>query len=172
MNFKYAFAALLLASTATTAMAQTTGSQKFTVTVPSAISIVAPANVSLTHDETENNQAFPAQQWVVKGNSLAGVTVSFSTGSAFQHITDANAKRDASLGLAVNSSVGAAAWTVNQASDTTDYANNDGIATVQASSNGFGRANLDVSVSFITDEFGSFPAGDYETTVTGTVTAN
>lgn len=172
MNLKYALAVLLLASSASTAMAQSTASQRFTVTVPSAISITAPANASLTHDETENNQFFPAQNWIVRGNSLAGVTVSFSTGSAFQHTTDVNARRDASLGLTVNSSVGSAAWVVNQGSDTTDHANNDGIATVQVSSNGFGLANLDVTVGFITNEFGSFPAGDYETTVTGTVTAN
>ena len=174
MNIKYtvAAAALLIASTASNAMAQTTASQKFTVTVPSAIAIIAPANVSLIHDETENDQPFPAQQWVVKGNSLAGVTASFSTNQAFTHTTDPTSKRNAQLGVSINSSVGAAAWNVTQASDTTDYANNDGVATVAVESNGFGRANVDIAVSFITDGFGSFASGEYETTVTGTVSAN
>ncbi|TWU48247.1 hypothetical protein [Rubripirellula reticaptiva] len=172
MNFKTTFVALILATTAGTALGQTTASQKFTVTVPGAIAITAPSNVTIVHDESEIDQVFPAQSWVVKGNSLAGVTASFATSQAFRHTVDPTAKRNATLGLSVNSSVGSAAWTISQATDTTDYANNDGVATVQVSSNGFGRANLDLSVSFVTNGFGSFPAGDYETTVTGTVTAN
>lgn len=171
MKIKLAIAALLVAST-THVFAATTETQRFTVTVPSAISITAPVNTSLIHDESENDQVFPAQPWVVRGNSLAGVTASFSTATAFTHSVDATAKRDASLGLAVNSSVGAANWNVTQAADQTDFANNDGVATVQVSSNGFGRATMDLSVSFITDGFGTFPAGEYETIVTGTVTAN
>ena len=171
MKIKFIIAALLIATSANV-NAATTGNQKFTVTVPGAISITAPVNANLTHDESENDQIFPAQAWVVKGNSLAGVTASFSTASAFTHTVDSTAKRDAGLGLAVNSSVGSANWNVTQVSDQTDYANNDGVATVQVSSNGFGRATMDLSVSFITDGFGTFPAGDYETTVTGTVTAN
>ena len=153
-------------------MAQKNASQKFKVTVPSAIAIIAPANVSIIHDETENNQPFPAQQWIVKGNSLAGVAAAFSTNQAFTHLVDPTSKRNAQLGVSINSSVGAAAWTVTQATDTTDYANNDGVATVGITSNGFGRANVDIAVSFITDGFGSFASGEYETTVTGTVTAN
>lgn len=172
MNIKYSLAALLVFASASTALGQTTGSQKFTVTVPTGISITPPGNVALTHDESENNQAFPAQAWTVRGNSLAGVTVSLSTTKAFTHITDTTSKRNAQIGLAVNSSIGSGAWTVTQASDVTDYANNDEVATVQATSNGFGRAVLDVSVSFITDGFGSFAAGEYDSIVTGTVTAN
>ena len=43
---------------------------------------------------------------------------------------------------------------------------------MQAASNGVGRASFNLNVKFITDGFGSFAAGDYETTVTGTVTEN
>ncbi len=39
--------------------AQTTATQKFTVSVPTSISITAPANVAITHNETDSNQAFP-----------------------------------------------------------------------------------------------------------------
>ena len=172
MNIKYTLAALIVLASASTASAQSTGSQKFTVVVPTGISITPPSNVSITHDETENNQPFPAQGWIVRGNSLAGVNVTLSTGSPFTHTVDTNSMRNAQLGLSVSSSVGPAAWTVTQATDTTDYENNDGVATVQATSDGFGRATLDVAVSFITDGFGTFPSGDYETTVTGTVAAN
>ena len=149
-----------------------TATQKFTVTVPTSISITAPADVTITHDESDNDQSFPAQQWVVKGNTLAGVNVSFSTDQSFTHSTDNSFKRDAQLGLSVGSSSGPANWTVGQASDSTDYANSDEIATVSASSDGVGSANFDLAVTFVTDTFGSFAAGNYETTVTGTVSSN
>jgi len=157
---------------ASTLFAQTTASQQFTVTVPTSISITAPSDVVITHNESDNDLAFPSQSWVVRGNTTAGVSVSFSTDQAFTHTTDSSFQRDAQLGLAVGSSAGPATWTVGTASDTTDYDNGDGVATVQALSNGVGSANFDLAVTFVTDIYGSFAAGDYETTVTGTVSSN
>jgi hypothetical protein len=154
------------------ASAQTTANQTFTVRVPTNISITAPSNVLLDHDETENNQSFPNQSWAVKGNVQNGVTVSFATNQAFTHTTDNTQKRNAKLDLALASSNGPATWNISKATDTTDYANNDGEASVQVSSNGVGRANFNVAVTFITNGYGTFLAGDYQTTVTGTVTAN
>ena len=170
-TIKYSLVVALVA-TCVNAEAATSGSQKYSVTVPSNISITAPADIAITHDETEDNQAFAAQSWVVKGNTLAGVSVAFATGSSFVHTTDNSFKRDATLGLSLASQQGPATWTVTQASDTTDYANSDEIASVTASSNGVGRGTFSLAVTFITDGFGSFAAGTYETTVTGTVTAN
>ncbi len=172
MSAKYLVAALLTVSFASQAMAQTTGSQKFSVSVPTSITITPPSDVSITHDESDNNQNFPAQQWIVRGNTLSGVTVSFATASAFVHATDSSFKRNAQLDLSVGSSQGPAAWTVTQATDVTDYVNNDGVASVQATSNGVGKATFNLAVKFITDNFGTFAAGNYESTITGTVTAN
>jgi hypothetical protein len=160
-----------LACLSSTLHAQTTGTQNFTVSVPSSISITAPTAASITHDQTDNPQAFPAQTWLVKGNNLAGVNVTFETGSAFVHATDNSFKRNAKLDLAVGTTQGPATWTVGTATDTTNYASNDGVAQVTASSNGVGRANLNLTVSFLTEEFGTFAAGNYVTTVTGTVAA-
>lgn len=172
MNARISLALIALATLASNAAAATTASQKYTVTVPTNISITAPADVSITHDETDSDQPFPAQQWTVKGNVLAGVSVSFTTGSAFTHTTDPSFKRDAKLDLSVASNNGPGTWTVTQATDQTDYSSSDELATVQAGSDGVGRATFDLAVSFITEEFGTFAAGDYDTTVTGTVTAN
>lgn len=172
MNARITLTLLVLSVAAGSASAQTTASQKYRVKVPTNISITAPGDIEINHDETDNDQTFPAQQWEVKGNVLAGVSVSFTTGSAFTHTTDASFKRDASLGLSVASNSGPASWSIDQASDQTDYVNADEEATVMASSDGVGRATFDLAVSFITDEFGTFAAGDYDTTVTGTVTAN
>ena len=55
-------------------------------------------------------------------------------------------KRDAKLDLAVNASTGPATWSVTQATDQTDYASSDEVATVAAASNGVGRATFDLTV--------------------------
>jgi hypothetical protein len=154
------------------ALAGTTADQTFTVVVPQNISITSPGAVSLTHDQTDNPQAFPAQQWVVRGNLKNGVNVVFATGSAFVHSTDSTFKRNAKLDLALGTTQGPATWTVGVASDTTNYASNDGVAQVSASSNGVGRANMNLTVTFVTEDYSAFAAGDYATTVTGTVAAN
>ena len=44
--------------------------------------------------------------------------------------------------------------------------------TVTAKSDGVGRANMLLTVTFVTGDFASIKAGDYLTTVTGTVAAN
>ncbi|MBL8827907.1 MAG: hypothetical protein JNM18_13100 [Planctomycetaceae bacterium] len=93
-------------------------------------------------------------------------------GGDTNNTTDNSFKRDAQIGLSLASNTGPASWTITQATDATDYGNNDGVATVQATSNGVGRANFNLAVTFVTDTFGTFAAGNYETTVTGTVTAN
>ncbi|MFO1064414.1 MAG: hypothetical protein U0892_11175 [Pirellulales bacterium] len=155
-----------------TLLAQTTGNQTFTVQVPVSLSITAPTNaVSIQHDETNNLQSFPAQSWTVKGNAVAGVNVTFAAAQPFTNVTDTSVKRNAQLGLAVGSSQGPAAWTVDVASDATDYATNKNTAQVHCSSNGAGRASLNLTVKFVTEEYGLFPAGDYVTTVTGTIAA-
>lgn len=168
-----AVAVLLISSSAfAQGLPPQTASQKFTVRVPSNISITAPSDILITHDQTDNNQAFPAQSWLVKGNTLAGVSVTFATNQAFTHTANAAFKRNAKLDLALGTTAGPATWNVTTATDTTNYAGNDGVAQVAATSNGVGRANFNLSVTFITDLFDTFASGDYETTVTGTVTAN
>lgn len=169
---RFAAFAALCGGFATTASANNNASQGFTVVVPQSISISAPAAVSLTHDQTNNPQAFPAQPWVVRGNSRAGVNVSFATATPFVHVDDASFKRDARLSLAVGTVQGPATWTVNVNNDQTNYVNNDNSALVSATSNGVGRATFNLSVTFVTEEFGVFAAGDYLTTVVGTVAAN
>lgn len=163
-----AFSAL---STLGVVHAANNGNQTFTINVPASISIVAPNAASLVHDESDNPQAFPAQTWTVRGNTINGVTVAFSTTQPFIHETDSNFKRNARLELAVASSQGPATWTVTTPADETNYVANDNVAQVAAESNGVGRASLNLTVKFITEEFGVFAAGNYSTTVTGTVTA-
>lgn len=157
---------------ASDANAQFSARQRFRVAVPSNISIVAPNEALITHDQSDANQVFPAQRWSVVGNTLSGVSVSFTTPAPFTHIENPSYQRDARLGLVVSSSAGPGGWTVTQSYDMTDYAGGDPSATVSARSNGTASAAFGLSVTFVTGTYGSFPAGIYETTVVGTITAN
>ncbi len=171
MNLRNLLAAAFALSLASSAAAQT-ATQTYTVTVPPSIQISAPVDATATHDESDNDLAFPAAAWTVSGNAISGVGVSFATATAFVHSTDATFKRDAQLDLAVNTTDGPANWVVSTATDVTDYASNDNVATVTAGSDGVGLATFDLTVTFVTETFGTFAAGDYATTITGTVTAN
>jgi hypothetical protein len=83
------------------AFAQTSGNQTYRVVVPTSVSITAPTEAVITHDQSDNPQAFPVQSWIVKGNSRNGVTVNFSTLTPFVHTEDNSFKRDALLSLAM-----------------------------------------------------------------------
>ena len=163
-----------VAAAASCSWAATTASQSFTVTVPTNLSITAPAAASLTHDMTNSNQAFPAQAWVVTGNTKNGVNVTLVAGSPFTNTADSAAVRDVQLGLSMGNSVGSGAWTVTTASDSTNYANASPklTATVAASSNGVGSGTLNLTVTFVTNNIATVEAGSYTTTVTGTVASN
>jgi hypothetical protein len=157
------------------AYGQVTATERFRVTIPSNLSITAPAALaSLTHDESSNNQVFGAQQWNVRANRAVGATVTFSTNQAFTHTTNSSFKRDARLDLAIASSDGPALWSIINPSDQTNYAAGvpDEVAVVQARSVLPGRATFNLTVTFITGVYETLAEGDYEMVVTGTVASN
>ena len=155
------------------ASAQLSGQQTFIVNVPANMLITPPSpGASLTHDESDNDQIFPNQQWQVRANSRFGATVVFSTNQAFTHTLDNTFVRDARLDLAISSATGPANWTLAVASDQTDYVNGNGIATVQAQSDRPGQAVFDLTVTFVTTDWDTLASGDYATVVTGTLSAN
>jgi hypothetical protein len=161
---------VLVGSLASAASAQTTGSQAFNVVVPRSLTITAPsASTSIDHNLTADPQSFPAQVWAVRGNLRTGVVVNFTTSAPFVHTADPNFKRNAKLDLAVGSSQGV--WTVDKPSDTTAFATGDNDAQVSVSSTGVGRAELNLTVSFLTDDLATLAEGNYATTVVGTIAA-
>ncbi|MCA9030397.1 MAG: hypothetical protein KDA66_06280 [Planctomycetaceae bacterium] len=168
-------AVVALAVMTQAAQAQVSDSQTFRVIVPQNISITAPTPLVVdTHDGTDGDFAMPPQLWNVRGNVAAGVTVSFQVDSPFVHTTDGTQIIDASMNVAspINT-VGPAVWTSTGATTVaTDYAGGSNTATVTYVSDAPGRGDFAVSVAFRGGSFGSFLAGSYETTVTGTVTQN
>ncbi|MEN1681103.1 MAG: hypothetical protein AAGJ46_16065 [Planctomycetota bacterium] len=70
---------MLVAIAALSALAvrrQTIASQNYRVTAPTNLSITATPDATITHDD----RAFAPKQWTVRGNTLAGVSVSFAAG--------------------------------------------------------------------------------------------
>lgn len=173
-------AAVVIVAGSQAGMAQTTDTQRFTVTVPSTLSITGPADQTLIHDTTNSNQVFspgalPANHWAVLCNSAAGATVNLTTNTPFTHTTSNTYKRNAKLDLAVSSSDnnGASAiWGVTTATDQTNFGGADNNASVQATSAMPGKATLALTVTFITNTYSTLLQGDYQIDVVGTIAAN
>jgi hypothetical protein len=168
-------AALVLAARPTPGFGQQTASdsQRYRVQVPFRLIVISGSpDVSIIHDQTDNDQVFPPQPWFVRGTWPFGVTVTLATTQAFTHTTATTLKRDARLDLRIVNTQGFGRWRVNVPTDRTNYAAGDERAVVQASSNFFGRAELALTVTFLTVQYADLAAGNYELTVVGTATAN
>jgi len=135
--------------------------------------IVAPADTTLTHDGTDNDQPFGLQQWAVRANANRGATVTFETRTAFRNTTAAGTvKRDARIQMGIDSQDAGGDWAVTQATDQTNYLAGDEFAIVSARSTQRGDATFDIYVTFVTSDFSTLRAGIYSTTVIGTISAN
>jgi hypothetical protein len=153
-------------------IAQISGSQQLVVSVQEIVSITAPASASIDHDLTGNPQVFSPQDWLVRGNTARGVTVTFQTNGPFVNTANRNFRRDARLGLAFAGASGPAAWNVTIPADQSNFNTGKNTATVSARSNNPGSATMKLTVTFITGDASSLLAGNYVTTVTGTIAAN
>lgn len=173
MTYRRIFSALALCLLLSTSASAQTDDQSFEMQVPVVLSIAAPQDtVSLSHDETDTNQAFPAQTWDVSGNPGAGVTVTFAVATPFELTGNTSLKADCLLSVSVRSETGADFEPVAPGSAQTNYASNIDTATVSATSDGPGSAELDLAVTFISPVFSDLAAGTYTTTVTGTIASN
>lgn len=155
------------------AFAQTQDDQVFTVTVPSLLSITAPANqtIDTTTDQTDGNKVFtpsgPTEHWAVTCNDADGASVDLTALTPF---VNGASQRDAQLDLAIGS--GGPNWVVDTASDVTDYGAGTNTATVEASSSAPGNGGLALTVTFVNTTYADLTEGNYVMTVRGTISAN
>ncbi len=150
--------------------AQVTDTELFRVIVAPKLAITSPAaSTWINHDESDNNQPFAAQPWFVRANGPIGATATFTCNQPFTHTVDNSYKRDASLALSKAS--GSPSWSVLVAADATDYGAAKNTATVSADSSSAGAATFNLNVSLVETGFAELAAGNYEMTVTGTLTS-
>lgn len=148
--------------------------QTFTVQVASALSLIAPEDAIISHNEADENQSFGVSGWGVTCNNAAGATVDFTTNAVF---ANGAIERDLTMTVSVvstDSVGGTPVWAVTPAltSYSSDYANSDVDGQVQAVSSGAGNATLGLAMVFVDNDFSVLPSGNYTVTVTGTITAN
>ena len=135
--------------------------------------IIGPPVTTITHDGTNNNQAFGLQQWEIHSNAKKGASVNFQTTNAFRNtFGGVTIKRDAKIQLDIDRQEVAANWVVTSAVSQTNYAVGNEVAVVSAISAAPGDATFNVRVTFIETDFSALRAGTYSTTVVGTITAN
>ena len=144
----------------------------FEVTVLNSISLIAPPAAAIVHDNSDNNQVFPVQNWIAHTSGLTGATVTLEAQGPFVNALDSNFQRDIRMDLAITSTDPLANWVVTSASDQTDYSGNVQTATVAAQSSGAGLGQLGLTVTFVETDYSSLAAGAYLTTVAGTITSN
>ena len=132
----------------------------------------APPAESLVHNGADSPQAFPEVVWqLYTGIDSGGYTAQW-TCEPFVHSTKSTLKVDARLAIRVIGSDGFANWTAALPGDQTDYASGDSNAAVAAESFAVGDGQVGLTVTFLSNDYSTLAAGDYSTTVVGTITAN
>ena len=125
-----------------------------------------------THPMTGSDVMFSGQIWSARTTSGTGSTIRFTTDHAFWHVNSPGFKRDARLRLTRISGNSSARWRFDVADDRTDYANGDETAAVQVSCTGPGNAIITMNVQFLTGNLATLQGGQYQMTVTGTISEN
>ena len=176
-------------------------SQQFTVSVPKRVSITAPtadqtkvytgADLAAAELVADDTFTFAPQLWAVKGNVKNGVTVDFEMGpfsnvvspfdpvgpGTLDDVAAVMAFQDGGLSVAVASNTGPATWVLDGTSAvaSSNYAAVSPAspnAIVSYKSNRVGQADFNVTVAFLATDLNAVVAGDYITTVVGTLTEN
>jgi len=164
----------LIAFPVSNLVAQTTGEAQFCITVSEALGIVGPtAPIAIFHDGSSDPNVFPATSWTCIANDSDGSVATFSTLTGMFNAASPLVMRDVQLDLVVSAADAGSGWATTIATDQTDVTAvvPDLVATVQAESTGPGNGTLDLTVTFITDDFSTLVPGIYCTTVVATITA-
>jgi hypothetical protein len=136
-----------------------------------AVSITPPSGQSRTHNTANAPQVFPEQVWSLTSNELLGATVQLTAGP-FVHATEPSVKVNCKLDLRVVSSQTLALWATVAATDQTNIAAGKQTARVSARSTATGNGTVGLTVTYQNSSFSTTGAGNYSTTVTGTIVPN
>lgn len=153
--------------------AQDAGSQRYEVRVRSQVALdILRGPQQQDHPGTSDDIIFDNSVWLAQCTSTRGCTVTFETDHAFQNTIHTQQRRDAAIEFRQVFGSFGAAWTIDQASDQTDYQSGDEQASIQASSRNSGLAFLLLRIRFITGDPQTLAGGSYRMTVIGTITEN
>lgn len=146
----------------------------YSVTIPPVASIQAlsPAQ-SMTHPMTRSNLSFFDSQWTLTCNTPGGATARFSA-PVFENENDPGFQRDVQLRIQSLSAASGSGWAFTDRTDRSRYQSGNTTAIVSMASTNAGSATVNLRVRFLTENnpVDRLPAGNYSTTVVGTITAN
>jgi len=147
--------------------------QSFQVHVATRASVQAPPfAASALLPVGGDRVSLPEQNWNVASNSQSGATVRLVADHHFQHLEHPGIRRDARFDLRVISQSHVGNWKVTRSIASTSQQAADGSTYVEAQSSQPGSAAIGLIVTFEPDDSLFTPAGSYELTITGTITAN
>ena len=132
--------------------------------------IVSPADLSITHNLSDGDQAFPETVWSVNNpSSVFGARATISC-QQFGHVVLLLKTAEARLGVRVVSASGTSGVAVPIATSQTNGSLTSAavVVTLPRSSS----AQIGLSTTMVGRPFNTMATGTYRTTVTGTLTAN
>lgn len=126
----------------------------------------------LDHDGQDAPQVFDAERWtIIAPTQLRGVTVQWAC-EPFRLTSDPSAAVDAHLAIEITDSNRGTRWVETIPQARTDFRMGQTEALVMVTSDDAGVARAGLTVTFLGDEIPLLMAGEYETTVIGTITEN
>lgn len=126
----------------------------------------------LDHDGQDAPQVFDQERWtIIAPTQQRGVTVQWSC-EPFRLVNDPNTAVDAHLSIEITKSNRGVLWVESIPQSRTDFRMGQLEALVMVESNDSGVAQAGLTVTFLGDEVPLLVAGEYETTVIGTITEN
>lgn len=145
----------------------------FTLTVPAYMELTALRGPQFqNHPGTSADLTFSNSVWWARTASASGSTVTFTTDHAFQNVANPTQKRDVRLRLPYMYVSPGSGWAFETNVDQSNYALGDDIAAVQVTSTSAGVALIFMQVTFLTGDVSTLTGGEYEVTVTGTISQN
>ena len=124
---------------------------------------------SITHTLKSEPQSFAPVRWDVGSGFANGCVVEW-TAAPFTHVSQSTSRADCSIAVSIAQSNRRGRWRVVKATDRTNISSGNQPATVSIASERSGTARVQLSVQFLGTSVTNLAAGDYQTTITGTIT--
>lgn len=124
----------------------------------------------VTHSLQDATQAFSSVRWDIQNAALRDGCIVRWTAEPFVHESDSGVQADCEILLSLDRGSRPANWRVTIPRDATNVDGGKKLATVSMLSTGRGNAQVELQVLFRHPRVSSLAAGDYQTTLTGTIT--
>lgn len=124
---------------------------------------------TLPHALDDAPQSFTPVRWDIQNQQFRNGCVVLWTVAAFEHESEGGTTADCEISARIVRSTGRARWSVTTGSDATSVSTGKKSAAVSIASDARGNAEAEILIRFTTNDVSSLTAGNYTTTLTGTI---